>query len=102
MFFARILARLFPNHISSSIKSSVSQCLLIPMVVQSKYIVLSLSAVAAAAATAVAYMSWRKNRRREYHVVGHVSGLFIYPVKSCRGIPLESTRCLKQGLQHDR
>lgn len=34
--------------------------------------------------------------------IGHVAGLFIYPVKSCRGISLEASNCLIEGLQNDR
>jgi uncharacterized protein len=36
------------------------------------------------------------------HVAGHVSGLNIYPVKSGRGIALESARVAPMGLLHDR
>ncbi len=31
-----------------------------------------------------------------------ISQLFLYPVKSCRGIAVESSRLLPQGLEHDR
>ena len=31
-----------------------------------------------------------------------LSGLFIYPVKGLKGIPLESARCTDRGLEHDR
>src|ERR1041384_5894725 len=31
-----------------------------------------------------------------------ITGLNIYPVKSCRGIPLESARVTPTGLAHDR
>ncbi|KAJ1157705.1 hypothetical protein NDU88_010405 [Pleurodeles waltl] len=45
---------------------------------------------------------WKKRRRsrRELRQVGVVSQLFIYPVKSCRGIPLEEAECTKLGLKH--
>ena len=29
-------------------------------------------------------------------------GLFIYPVKSCRGIAVERARVVERGLEHDR
>jgi uncharacterized protein YcbX len=31
-----------------------------------------------------------------------LSGLFIYPVKGLKGIPLEAARCTDRGLEHDR
>ena len=31
-----------------------------------------------------------------------LSGIFIYPVKGLKGIPLESARCTERGLEHDR
>ncbi|KAK3730362.1 hypothetical protein QZH41_014839 [Actinostola sp. cb2023] len=47
-------------------------------------------------------MYWRRRQRHEFHCVGKVSGLFIYPVKSCKGIPVDCAMCFDQGLQHDR
>lgn len=32
----------------------------------------------------------------------HVSGIYIYPIKSCRGIPITSARVQDIGLEHDR
>lgn len=52
-----------------------------------------------------AYYRWRQRRLRKiehYEQVGHVTGLFIYPVKSCAGISLETADCLTEGLQFDR
>lgn len=31
-----------------------------------------------------------------------LSGIFIYPVKGLKGIPLEAARCTDRGLEHDR
>jgi uncharacterized protein YcbX len=31
-----------------------------------------------------------------------ITGLFVYPVKSCRGIELQASRLAERGLQHDR
>ena len=31
-----------------------------------------------------------------------IAGLFVYPVKGCRGIALSSARVTERGLQHDR
>ena len=35
-------------------------------------------------------------------VVAEITGLYIYPIKSCRGISLTDSRILERGLQHDR
>ena len=35
-------------------------------------------------------------------VSGQVTGLFVYPVKSMKGIPLESAVLTQAGLLHDR
>ena len=54
---------------------------------------------------AFAYYRWRQRRLgkiEHYEEVGHVTGLFIYPVKSCAGISLETADCLTAGLQFDR
>ena len=37
-----------------------------------------------------------------FRQVGYVSGLFIYPVKSCAGIELENAVCFTEGIQFDR
>jgi uncharacterized protein YcbX len=31
-----------------------------------------------------------------------LSGLYVYPIKSCAGIPLESAELSATGLRHDR
>ena len=54
---------------------------------------------------AFVHYRWRQRRLRKiehYKQVGHVTGLFIYPVKSCAGISLETAHCLTEGLQLDR
>ena len=54
---------------------------------------------------AFAHYRWRQRKQRKiehYEQVGHVTGLFIYPVKSCAGISLETADCLTEGLQFDR
>ena len=83
-----------------------------------------LIAAGIAAATAMLCYVWREkvNERRrrwrfEYRprppprdldltaygtAVAKVSKLCLYPVKSCRGIEVDSTMCLVRGLQHDR
>ncbi|XP_078505940.1 mitochondrial amidoxime-reducing component 1-like isoform X2 [Lissotriton helveticus] len=42
----------------------------------------------------------RRRSRRERRQVGVVSQLFIYPVKSFRGVALEEAECTKLGLKH--
>ena len=41
-------------------------------------------------------------RRRSYKEIGRVSGLFIYPVKSCKGISVDDVKCVKEGMEYDR
>nr|XP_020642274.1 mitochondrial amidoxime-reducing component 1-like isoform X2 [Pogona vitticeps] len=58
------------------------------------------TAVALALAVATA---WRWRRRRSsglrWKQVGRVSGLFIYPVKSCRGLAVEEAEVTRLGLR---
>ena len=54
---------------------------------------------------AFAYYWWKQRQVRQiehFEQVGHVSGLFIYPVKSCAGIWLKTANCLTAGIQFDR
>ena len=56
---------------------------------------------------AFAFLWWKhrkalKAKPAVFKKIGHVAGLFIYPVKSCRGISLEASNCLIEGLQNDR
>lgn len=54
---------------------------------------------------AFTYYRWRQGRLRKielYEQVGHVAGLYVYPVKSCAGISLETADCFTEGLQFDR
>jgi len=44
------------------------------------------------------YWYWKKIDAK-YNIVGRVSKIYIYPVKSCRGIPLQEARCCKLGFQ---
>jgi uncharacterized protein YcbX len=43
-------------------------------------------------------LAWWKKRKEVYHPVGKISRLFIYPIKSCRGIELHSTECSYLGM----
>ena len=56
---------------------------------------------------AFAFLWWKhrkalKAKNDVFKKIGHVTGIFIYPVKSCRGISLETSNCLIEGLQNDR
>ena len=46
----------------------------------------------------VGYFIYRR-RRKEYQVVGTVSRICLYPIKSCRGIDLQAAQCTTSGLQ---
>ncbi|KAJ7365551.1 Mitochondrial amidoxime reducing component 2 [Desmophyllum pertusum] len=66
----------------------------------SKYLLIGLPVVALAGFAA---LWWQRNeRRRSYMEVGRVSGLFLYPVKSCKGIRVDDVKCFKEGMEFDR
>ena len=54
----------------------------------------------------VAYYCWKHRQviriPEHFEQVGHVSGLFVYPVKSCAGISLTTAKCLTAGIEFDR
>jgi len=62
---------------------------------------------AAVAKLTFAYLSWNKRPPRAM-LVGHVTGLTLYPVKSMKGVPLEDAECTYSGIRlpgtdiHDR
>lgn len=61
-------------------------------------------ALALVAGTAVKLLSaewFRKKKEKQFEQVGTISGLTVFPVKSCRGISLQSARCTVPGLQSD-
>ena len=60
---------------------------------------LALMAAGAVKLGASIYMNRKKNELFEQ--VGTVSELFIYPVKSCKGISLSEARCGPTGIQHN-
>ena len=70
------------------------------MAAYSKYLLIGVP-VAVLASCAVLW--WReKLRRRSFKEVGRVSGLFVYPVKSCKGIRVRDIKCFKEGMEYDR
>ncbi|XP_053164598.1 mitochondrial amidoxime reducing component 2-like [Hemicordylus capensis] len=48
---------------------------------------------------AAAAWRWRRGRRERLVQVGTVTGLCIYPVKSCKGVPLERAEVTEMGLR---
>ncbi|CAN2387455.1 Mitochondrial amidoxime reducing component [Pristimantis euphronides] len=58
----------------------------------------------AAGLGASAAITWlfltRRYKTRQLRRVGEVSQLFLYPVKSCRGIPLQEAECREYGLKN--
>ena len=66
----------------------------------SKYLLFGLPVVVLAG---LAALWWERNeRKRFYKEVGRVSDLFIYPVKSCKGIRVNDVKCFKEGMEYDR
>ncbi|XP_008266626.1 mitochondrial amidoxime-reducing component 1 isoform X1 [Oryctolagus cuniculus] len=55
--------------------------------------------LAAVALGAVAWRRARPGRRRRLQQVGTVAQLWIYPVKSCKGVPVSAAECTAMGLR---
>lgn len=55
-----------------------------------------LSAIGALAGVTAIW--WWKRNYRNFKLVGTVSRIYIYPVKSCKGIRLTEAECLKTGM----
>ena len=61
----------------------------------------------ALAVTAIVAAKWligwwlHSRKRRQFRHVGSVSALIYYPVKSCKGIPLQSAKAAVKGLFFD-
>lgn len=56
-------------------------------------------ALAAVALGSVAWRRSRRRRRRRRQQVGTVAQLWIYPVKSCKGVPVSAAECTALGLR---
>lgn len=41
------------------------------------------------------------SQRTSYQYVGTISELYLYPVKSCQGIKVNSLRCTTLGVEYD-
>lgn len=66
----------------------------------SKYVLIALPVLALAGLAALWWQ--RKERRQTYNEIGRVSEMFIYPVKSCKGIRVDEVKCFKEGMEFDR
>ena len=65
-----------------------------------KYLLIALPVLALAG---LAALWWQKRERKgTYEEVGHVTEMFIYPVKSCKGIRMTEAKCFKEGMEFDR
>lgn len=56
---------------------------------------------AVGAAVGVAYCWWRRQRHRKKNEV-RISAMYVYPIKSCRGVSLKKVELTSEGLLHDR
>eukprot|EP00746_Dinoflagellata_sp_MGD_P017173 gnl/MRDRNA2_/MRDRNA2_139225_c0_seq1.p1 gnl/MRDRNA2_/MRDRNA2_139225_c0~~gnl/MRDRNA2_/MRDRNA2_139225_c0_seq1.p1 ORF type:complete len:335 (-),score=68.91 gnl/MRDRNA2_/MRDRNA2_139225_c0_seq1:110-1114(-) len=52
------------------------------------------------AAAGIAHLLRQRHRRRKTQV--RIKGLYVYPVKSCRGVSLKKAELTSEGLLHDR
>lgn len=68
---------------------------------QPRYTWLGVAALglAAVALGTVAWRLARPRRRRQLQQVGTVSKVWIYPIKSCKGVPVSETECTDMGLR---
>ena len=66
----------------------------------SKYLLVGLPVLALGG---LAALWWHKREKKgTYKEVGRVTELFIYPVKSCKGIQVSKAKCFKDGMEFDR
>lgn len=70
------------------------------MATYSKYLLIGVP-VAVLASCAALWLR-EKLRKRSFKEVGRVSGIFVYPVKSCKGIRVRDVKCFKEGMEYDR
>ncbi|XP_073249341.1 mitochondrial amidoxime-reducing component 1-like [Porites lutea] len=71
------------------------------MATYSKYILMIGVPIAVVASIGVLWWQ-RKKKKPTLNVVGRVSDLIIYPVKSCKGIRVSEAKCFKEGMEYDR
>ncbi|XP_073528009.1 mitochondrial amidoxime reducing component 2-like [Phyllobates terribilis] len=62
-------------------------------------LLLSVAGLVASVAVTLLFL-FRRKKKRQMRRVGAVSQLFLYPVKSCRGLALEEAECREYGLKN--
>lgn len=72
---------------------------LLPAQSRSKWLGVAALGLAAVALGAVAWRHARPRRRRRLQQVGTVAQLWIYPVKSCKGVAVNAAECTLMGLR---
>jgi len=70
----------------------------------SKQETLTIGACTAVASTVCYYLfvSYREFNKRRKESVGRISGLYVYPIKSCAGISVSEMEIIDSGLKFDR
>ncbi|XP_063775208.1 mitochondrial amidoxime reducing component 2-like [Pseudophryne corroboree] len=68
------------------------------VIARHRTLLLCLAGLSATMAVTWLFFSKRK-KKRQLRKVGEVSQLFLYPVKSCKGIPLPEAECREYGLK---
>ncbi|XP_044618671.1 mitochondrial amidoxime reducing component 2 [Equus asinus] len=71
----------------------------LPAPPRSRWLGVAALGLAAVALGAVAWRRARPRRRGRLQQVGTVAQLWIYPVKSCRGVPVSAAECTAMGLR---
>ncbi|XP_019621943.1 PREDICTED: mitochondrial amidoxime reducing component 2-like [Branchiostoma belcheri] len=66
---------------------------------QSKGVVIAVLTTTTVISAGIAYLQWRRHRKRHYVPVGHVAKIYMYPVKCCRGLEVGEAVVTEQGLQ---
>ncbi|KAM5165677.1 mitochondrial amidoxime-reducing component 1 [Mantella aurantiaca] len=66
----------------------------------SKHRTLLLGLAGLGATVAVTWFFLSRRKKKRVRKVGQISQLFLYPVKSCKGIPLQEAECREYGLKN--
>ncbi|XP_018427550.1 PREDICTED: mitochondrial amidoxime-reducing component 1 [Nanorana parkeri] len=70
------------------------------MEVLSKHRTLLIGLAGVGATMAVTWLFLSRGKKKHVRKVGEVSQLFLYPVKSCKGVPLQEAECRDYGLKN--
>ncbi|CAI9607402.1 unnamed protein product [Staurois parvus] len=66
----------------------------------SKHRTLLIGLAGLGATVAVTWLLLSRRKKKHVRKVGQISQLFLYPVKSCKGIPLQEAECREYGLKN--